>query len=368
MQKRDNKEFYDITKIANPDLYFYSTIHSNLFSDKQKLPTFLIEGLSRFLIGYPEYRQGLTDVRNFNDPLVSLILENAAIHAMFHRLTIKIIEHSIKENNIFFENGKYISSGSFLPSTGTIIIYLSDSPPLLDSFLTVLMHELTHAVTFYLFKPGKELEPPTAPYPFKDRYLYSKSYEEKHFNPAELKFKHCVRKDLENFKNFKTPEDIIPQHIKDDYLQLSSETQTHLHVCLYEILKSFEHIGEVYQSSIFEKKGMAEIFPQYMEYRLELLLLSKKHHFKSEFALNILKNAFPNLTDYFETDVKRILKHSLLFYIDRYSLYERYSFFSGKENPYNELNNNICKEDLDKLIRGYDRKHLVDLFKYRKNF
>jgi hypothetical protein len=120
-------------------------------------------------------------------------------------------------------------------------------------------------------------------------------------NPSALKFKQCVREDL----RLRNQNHFFPMGVAASNAE-----------------ERFPVEERYFPEGILESNSLEEIFPMYMEYRYDLLRTAAAKGITKESALNVLAEKLPRLHDYFETDVKKVLKYRLYSY--KYQLKTRH--------------------------------------------
>lgn len=227
------------------------------------------------------------------DDLTLLIVENCALDILLHRQKIQLIDFSEC-------SGTSCCSGSFCLATRTISII--DFPDIIN-FSNTIIHEFSHAICGlpFRFDPFPfatqfgDLFPnavnnfnkyPILPYPATTNILDHNKFP--YINPSALKFKQCVREDL----------------IRDN---------THISPSSINKLDTFfSDLQRNFPDGILEQNALEEILPIYMECRVKLLHEANTKGFSKKIALSTLASKLPRIHDFFETDLKKVLKHRLI--------------------------------------------------------
>lgn len=314
-------------------------IKHSISNEKEK-PWTILQAFSHYLsmldkstgIGLAKDFQKLVSL---NDDLISLMLENAYLDHQYHGLNIAPSSMEMAEDV------HMLKSGEFDGRTRTISV-ASDLPIKIETF----MHELAHAATFFLFKPSPltfGVSVPHAQKAFRDRRDL--------FNPAELKFKQCVREDKENL-NVDLDSSLFSAEIDD--LHSDSDNFTIRKLLLnYNFSTFFSHIEMGYDPDIYSEKSLAEIFPFYINIRTSLLLLANDFYIDKSHAIAVLERRLPRLHDYFETDIKRLLKNRLRDLLDDVG----HGYESSCVTKTTEMSS-VTKADLNIVIRGFWHERL----------
>ncbi len=121
----------------------------------------------------------------------------------------------------------------------------------------------------------------------------------------------------------------------------------------FRLLQFFNRLEHAYKFNIFDENILREIFPFYIELRISILELAEVHNQDKKQALADLHNYLPRLHDYFETDIKRILKHRLQYFIQHNGL-EEYKCLSLNQAQLKTDKNSelIYESDLRQLLHN----------------
>lgn len=337
---------YNINKnIFYKKAFFPKTENNNIIKDnfsvrkKESSPLldFLHKSLLKLSLENPEslpVLQQFLQLKDLDDPLITLILENLAIDTEFHHLKFGIMDIEFV--------GTRMTMGRFNYLNGMIWVSIN------SNLFKTLIHEMAHASVFFIFRPTQMLQPAIFPCEQKQTFLKNSELE---FNPAELKFKQCVRHDKKHleenmFEKFLfSPEIDLQQSI--DFWKRSVELQSSLS-------QFFTNIETSYQAKMQDNTALKEVFSFYMEIRASLLQLAKDYHIEKKSAMAVLHRYLPRLHDYFETDIKRILRHRLRYEINDKLLFDhhclsfsQFPFISSKSSEM------MYKNDVKQLIQGF---------------
>lgn len=256
---------------------------------------------------YNHLLSSFDELISFDDELTVLILDNIGIHVALNKLKI-VIKNFSDQMHI----NEITHSGSFTLATRAVIVCTSQNP---THYTSTLIHELTHAVSGFAFRfdpfPCMEyynypmprhvkefIEDPVLPYPMRNSsifypmryYLMNQSIT---LNPAKLKFNYCAREDIKKF-NLENATAITS----------TVGSSANLDSLLWD-LHNF-HLENPEKIENHE-----EIFPIYMELRIELLRLAKEKSLPKETTYDALSTILPRIHDYSETDIKKLLKYRL---------------------------------------------------------
>jgi hypothetical protein len=272
------------------------------------------------------------------DRVTSLLTALDVLYSLDDKLTLLILEntladifHSKLKIHIRPEQDK--TPGKFSLATRNIEINNSELHQDFSLDTRILLHEMTHAVSCFAFRldpfVAKEIldekgygdivgiqsyikqsmaefiKNPLNPYhPSKNAHSlrkFSQVGENKFaegLNPAELKFKHCVKE--------------VADKIKEDGCAYFSED------------KDFSTTALSLQESIFDPhnidkpQDLEEVFSRYMECRLHLLNKAKQNSIPADQVFTLLEKLAPKLHDYFETDVKKLLQYRLMYFKQKF--------------------------------------------------
>lgn len=284
-----------------------------------------------------DFHQSFLQLVDLDDDLTSLLLENAYLDYLHHSFTIEAGEPKQKVNGL-------IAAGSF-DGLGRLLTITKDAP---DRTKT-LIHELAHAITFFVFKPRQMTFGASVPYAQKQTFFPRTSQP---FNPAELKFKHCVLEDEKHLHSLYNPYLFSPEI--DECLDSNFDFIKKRMLIKSQLNCFFSHIKTAYEADLLSEKSLAEIFPFYIEIRASLLILAKDYRISKEHALAVLEKHLPKLHAYFETDVKRIIKNRL-----RDLLAEVGRHYSSSILSDTIPNDYVTNADLAHVIRGFWYERLI---------
>lgn len=306
---------------------------------KEKLLQFISDSLFKLSLKEPkanpviEIFQKLADL---DDKLILLILENIAIDVKLHGMTFECINFQSNADRCF-KFGEFDALERALK--------FSITPFLFNTFI----HELTHACVSFTFRP-QNIAGKLASVPHDQHNTVFKNSKAK-FNPAELKFKQCVRED---YQKQKTAD--MSGFLFSPTIDLQSHDCSMRCLDLRFSLKDFfTKIEESYKSGIFDEVALAEIFSHYMEIRANLMQFAKDYNIEKKEAMKILAKHLPRLHDYFETDIKRVLGHRLRYFIESHALYSRYDSLNFSASSFSNINSPDLNYDRDisQIVRGF---------------
>lgn len=249
------------------------------------------------------------NLMSLDDHIIKLVVENCAMDALLHNLRIMIEPPSAQ----CFEGSGQTYAGNF--SLGTRVITIVDFGDF-HSYSTLMIHEMTHAVSALAFRFDtlrfeleyktdpqnsqflKYLDTPPLPcttseqrhqnwdlFRYRDDVLSQFKFHNQTTNPADLKFKRCVREDSE--------------HCRQDICKKSG---------VERLDNFFEDLELLFPKGILETEPLCEVLSIYMECRVKLFKLVKENKMTKEQALGHLAEKLPRIHDYVETDFKKTLQ------------------------------------------------------------
>ncbi len=270
---------------------------------------------------------------SFNDELITLILENLSIDVMYHQLTFDILSSQYRQDGL-------VQLGNFDFILSQIGLNLDNHPFVTQPLLVSLMHEMAHACVYFTYQDyASVLSFAIIPWDSQQTFFKNSNIE---FNPAQLKFKQCVRADNEHLKKMSLDniEAFFPAAITD-----KERNDLKLRLCRF-----FSHIENAYQKDLFSNQALSEVFSFYMEIRAFLLFFAQQFQIEKKAMLNVLAQTLPKLHDYFETDVKRILKNRLDYSVKHYGITHLLSL----NNTRTDQSSWVYKNDVRQLVRQFN--------------
>lgn len=286
------------------------------------------------LKSYTSLHESVTDTDEYNklcesyqtlldldDDLILLILENNVLNGMIHHQKIVLEDIAVQ-----FDNPHNITAhlGRFDKNQRKVTIIKGPT----NIYDETVIHEFTHAANGFAFvfdplpvknrleerfkteecrqsifnNTSKEFRRAAVlPHP-----AYECPYQRDKIdnNIAALKFKQCVRRDMQNYQdNTENPFNLDPNiSLMDNAITLF-------------MINIDLHIKKVGYST----RTLEEVLPLYMECRLNLLKIARDHNLPCTSAYNKLAEKIPHIHAYCETDFKKVLKYRLQYYRSRYN-------------------------------------------------
>lgn len=234
-----------------------------------------------------ELRKSIAFLFELDDELITLLLENSAIDILLSGLTVSLSSTVIDLDKTIF--------GQFSKKHNSVSVYNHHW----NDFAGTIIHELTHAVCFYMFvidKLNRNLQP-------KNILNFLKQAEtvaelplpvgvDDLFNAAYLKFKKCVRDDLG--------------------ISIAGSVGKQF----------FNAIQQTYNPDMQSRHSLREVFSFYVELRVSLL----RSHSKQDVD-RLLRTQLPRLHDYFELDIKKQLYSRIVGHEEEFKKYNLISSF-----------------------------------------
>lgn len=318
-------------------------IYSSNLSEKKPVSL-----LTTFSSAFPgKIQTSFQELVNLQDELITLMLENACLDWLHHGF--KIESGDLKDNDMEF--GLIIKMGEFDTRTRTIVV---DNHSF--NILRTLMHELAHACIFFIFQPATLAFCASTPHTQQTFFRPINV----NFNPSELKLKKCVRDDRKNLPRFDEIDSLFSPEIDESIEAKDFNFNIKKMLLVFELSLFFANISAAYKGDIFDEKSLVEIFPFYMELRAMIMKLAKEYQIEKKYALAVLERYLPRLHDYFETDLKRIIKHRLRDLLDDVGR----GYTSAVIHQADKGNDWVYEADRKQVIRGFWHERLKRVTDY----